>query len=72
MVPEAEIVPYQEADAVATIGAAGSSVQIRPVDPPRLQAWLFAVRDDSTTKTVSLKYRLSRLKFTLRESDLTE
>mmetsp|Transcript_23528 Transcript_23528/g.31558 ORF Transcript_23528/g.31558 Transcript_23528/m.31558 type:complete len:125 (+) Transcript_23528:62-436(+) len=74
MIPEAEIVPYNADDAlpVATSGAAGSSFQVRPVDPTRLQKWIMSVHDDPKTKNVKLKYGLHRLKFELKEADLRE
>lgn len=72
MVPEAEIVPFVDAQAVPSAGAAGSSLQVRPSDPSKLQAWIMSIHDDPQTKNVKLKYGLRRLKFTLREQDLSE
>ncbi len=63
MVPEAEIVPYEDAQVVASGGAAGSSYQVRPAEPTKLQAWIMSVHDDPETKNIKLKYGLRRLKF---------
>jgi len=54
------------------MGAAGSSYQVRPFDPPRLQKWIMSVHDDPETKLIKLKYGLFRLKFKIKESDLRE
>lgn len=70
---EAEIVPFSnDVASVSNLGAGGSASQVRPFDPPRLQKWILSVHDDPETKTVKLKYRLTRLKFKIHDSDLRE
>ena len=54
------------------MGGAGSSLQVRPVDPTRLEKWIMSVHDNPDTKQVKLKYGLHRLKFKIPEQELTE
>ena len=74
LLENAEIVPYEDVEPAAVIvtGSAGSSSQIRPVDPTRLQKWIMSVHDDPNTKQVKLKHRLHRLKFKISPLEMTE
>jgi len=65
MAESAELVPLieDEAQVSEVSGAAGSHIQVRPFDPPRLQKWILSIHEDPATKNIKLKYGLSRLKF---------
>ena len=58
MVEEAQIVQYQEAGEFTMTGSAGSTFQVKPFDPPKLQEWIMQVHSDPETKQVKLKYGL--------------